>query len=106
MFNLMIFMFCFFLGIAAMFFYLSRKLDNMARALIDEHAQSRVLLRAMESRLDSLAAPAEKPARARREEGPATDPLLHLSFDEPAEPEKSLGRETLDLYLPDPEGEK
>lgn len=97
MFMLMLFMFCFFLGFLAMFFYLLGRLDRQAKMLSDEHAQLRVLLRALESRLDKMVqrekvnailqgqseAEAALPGERMDEEGATQDPLLHLSFDRP-----------------------
>lgn len=97
MLSLMIFMFCFFLGFAALFLHLARKMDAMTRQLSDEHAQLRVLMRAMESRLEHLEiieadANMAMPDTTQADEGapqkPETeaannDPLLHLSFDAP-----------------------
>lgn len=98
MFPLLVFMFCFFIGSLAMFFYSLKKRESQFRSLSEEHAQLRVLLRAMESRLDNM----EKYMAARAgfkntagEEAPEDacetdesqaqepDPLLHLSFEEP-----------------------
>lgn len=101
MFMLMLFMFCFFLGFIAMFIYLLKKLDNMARTQSDENAQLRVMLRAMESRLDKLSQigrinallqgkfppdgglPGESNPDE-TEDSAGHDPLLHLSFEQPA----------------------
>lgn len=98
MFMLMLFMFFFFLGSIAMFMYLLKKLDTLGRALSDEHAQMRVLLRAMESRLDKIAqtekinalfnanmdTDAGLPGENTGQDEPAGhDPLLHLSFEKP-----------------------
>lgn len=98
MFMLMLFMFCFFLGSIAMFWYVLRKMDAQTRAFGDEHAQLRVLLRAMESRLDKIGQMERLnamfqgqmdpntplPGEAAQESEPAAhDPLLHLSFDQP-----------------------
>lgn len=56
MFSLMLFIFLCFLGMLAVQFYMLRSQERLNRALRDEHAQMRVLLRAMEARLDALAA--------------------------------------------------
>ena len=61
MFSLMLFIFLCFLGMLAVQFYMLRSQERLNRALRDEHAQMRVLLRAMESRLDALGCPAPKP---------------------------------------------
>lgn len=95
MFFAMVFMFCFFLGFLAMFLYLLKKLDTIARSLSDEHAQMRVLLRAMESRLDKLAHMEKVSAilqgqmegneemHDKGDERAGHDALLHLSFERP-----------------------
>lgn len=97
MFMLMLFMFCFFLGFLAMFVYLLGRLDRQARNMGDEHAQLRVLLRAMEARLEKMAqrekvnailqgqmgAEAALPGERMDEDVAGNDPLLHLSFDRP-----------------------
>lgn len=54
MFSLMLFIFLCFLGMLAVQFYMLRSQERLNRALRDEHAQMRVLLRAMEARLDAL----------------------------------------------------
>ena len=94
MFSLMLFIFLCFLGMLAVQFYMLRSQERLNRALRDEHAQMRVLLRAMEARLDalgctavsaSLGCPAPKLAETAVQATPAAqDPLLHLSFDAPA----------------------
>lgn len=92
MFTIMIFLFFFFLGILGMFWYQSHRLGMQLRELSEEHAQLRVLLRALESRVEGVAA-FEK-TRAKGQEGesrenadsqPGHDPLLHLSFDKARE---------------------
>lgn len=119
MYALMIFMFCFFIGSLAMFIYSSQKRENLSRALSDEHAQLRVLLRAMESRLDNmekLLAIQTMPKDAASSAGMAEhnsfmavehtqnkepaghDPLLHLSFEDPARKDKHTDG-SLDLFL-------
>lgn len=92
MFALMLFMFFFFLGFVAMFFYTLKRLDEQTRSLSDEHAQLRVLLRALESRLDkmvqiekinSLFQGQMEAGSAMPENSSGHDPLLHLSFEHP-----------------------
>ena len=107
---LLLIFFCFF-GILAALFYLLKRQEQAWQLLRDEHAQLRVLVRALESRLEYLAAGCLDPEQARRAEaraakdggdekagdssapladGPAgasgTDPLLRLSFEEPETP--------------------
>lgn len=98
MFLLMLFMFCFFIGFVAMFAYLLKRMDGQARSLADEHAQLRVLLRAIESRLEKIAQleklnslrlgqidPDDLIHSGNEETDGAAghDPLLHLSFEKP-----------------------
>lgn len=94
MFLLMLFMFFFFIGFVAMYAYLLRKLDAQNRAMNEEHAQMRVLLRAMESRLDKLGQAQRINAMLGGQTGPdsvdgeaddatGNDSLLHLSFEKP-----------------------
>lgn len=99
MFTAMLFAFFFFLGFLAMFIYSERKRENLVRGLSDEHAQLRVLMRALESRMERLETPDgandaqaaesadEKPGTV---EGPEHDPLLRLSFDEPGKADPAL----------------
>jgi len=114
MFLLMLFMFCFFLGFVAMFCYLIKHLNEQARTLSDEHAQIRVLMRAMESRLDKIthlerlnaafqsqmeADGLTPPGMEAKDGAPGHDPLLHLNFDQPHNPEMNMGQK-LDLTPP------
>lgn len=89
MFSLMLFIFLCFLGMLAVQFYMLRSQERLNRALREEHAQVRVLLRAVEARLDALGCPAApKVAETVVQATPASqDPLLHLSFDAPAAPQ-------------------
>ena len=79
MFSLMLFIFLCFLGMLAVQFYMLRSQERLNRALRDEHAQMRVLLRAMEARLDALGCPAPKLAETAVQATPAAqDPLMRL----------------------------
>lgn len=113
MFSALLFMFFCFFGILAALFYLLKRQEEAQQLLRDEHAQLRVLLRALESRLEYLAAVTLDPEQARRTEAhlpkettpgnavphphlngaPAcasdADPLLRLSFEEPKTPHSS-----------------
>ncbi|WP_427821366.1 hypothetical protein [Desulfovibrio sp. SGI.169] len=100
----MLFIFLCFLGMLAVLFHMLRSQERLCRILQDEHAQMRVLLRAMESRLDALSGvdgPAPRPTGA----APAHDPLLRLSFEEPLQPgrpgkdEKPATDPALDLHF-------
>lgn len=98
MFMLMLFMFCFLLAFIAMFFYMLKKMNSIAKIHSDESAQLRVLLRAVEARLDKLAQKDRIDALLKgkipTEEGDIPvdiqdnqaghDPLLHLSFEQPS----------------------
>lgn len=118
MFSLLLFMFCFFLGSIVMFIYSLKKRESQFRSLNDEHAQLRVLLRAMESRLDNIekylghcsgpdgSAPGQERAEAGHEEGidmerksQEHDPLLHLSFEDPDKIETVKDDPNLELLL-------
>lgn len=107
MFSALLFIFFCFFGILAALFYLQKRQEQAWQILRDEHAQLRVLVRALESRLEYLAAVCLDPEQARRAGAPAaqeehsvggagtaphpdaaagasgTDPLLRLSFEEP-----------------------
>ena len=94
MFSIMLFIFLCFFGILAVLYHMLRSQEKLCKSLHEEHAQMRVLLRSLESRLDALdvtepADAAFSPRGAARlaprpAPAPAEDPLLHLSFDEPA----------------------
>lgn len=87
MFMVMLFLFFFFLGILLLFWYFNHRLARQLQELSEEHAQLRVLLRALESRLEGVAALENvRPTGADKStpQGEASsghDPLLHLSFD-------------------------
>ncbi|WP_297669851.1 hypothetical protein [uncultured Desulfovibrio sp.] len=95
MFPFMLFMFFCFLGVLVMLYHMLRTQEKSFRLLQEEHAQMRVLLRAMESRLDVLdedaeaagvrdgAAKAATRLAPRPAARPADDDLLRLSFDAP-----------------------
>lgn len=95
MFSIMLFIFLCFFGILAVLYHMLRSQEKLCKSLHEEHAQMRVLLRSLESRLDAIdavetaAAPAGNRSAARlaprSAPQPAEDPLLHLSFDEPAQ---------------------
>ena len=97
MFSIMLFIFLCFFGILAVLYHMLRSQEKLCRSLHEEHAQMRVMLRSLESRLDDLdvAAPAAaagngatrlapRPASHAAAQ-PAEDPLLHLSFGDPAQ---------------------
>lgn len=115
MFSLLVFMFCFFIGSLVMFFYSLKKRESQFKSLSEENAQLRVLLRAMESRLDNmekymaLCAGFKKPSLSdesepcppESQENSTPDPLLHLSFEDPNK-NRDAG---LDILLDSPETE-
>ena len=97
MFSIMLFIFLCFFGILAVLYHMLRSQEKLCKSLHEEHAQMRVMLRSLESRLDDLdvAAPAAaagngatrlapRPASHAAAQ-PAEDPLLHLSFGDPAQ---------------------
>ena len=94
MFSIMLFIFLCFFGILAVLYHMLRSQEKLCKSLHEEHAQMRVMLRSLESRLDDLDVAA--PAAAATGNGatrlaprpapqPAEDPLLHLSFGDPAQ---------------------
>lgn len=108
MFSALLFIFFCFFGLLAAIFHLLRRQDQAVRLLRDEHAQIRVLLRAVESRLDYLATAVLDPAQAASAEerdatragrgatppeAPGLDPLLRLSFEQPGASPQTDGRQ-------------
>ena len=97
MFSIMLFIFLCFFGILAVLYHMLRSQEKLCKSLHEEHAQMRMLLRSLESRLDAMdvAAPTAtangnsatrltpRPASHAAAQ-PAEDPLLRLSFDDPA----------------------
>lgn len=78
--SIMIFMFLCFSGLVVMFYFIMRSQEKFYESMRDEHAQMRVMLRVMESKLADLAG--ETPdAPARRQDETPTDPLLNLSMN-------------------------
>lgn len=116
MLSIMLFLFLFFIGLLAMFWYFYRRVEQNARILRDEHAQLRVLMRAMESHLDhmdrieTLRARDEKLAsgdddnpdlQVDENDNAGADPLLHLSFEGPRR--ENGEKDALDInFDPDP----
>lgn len=102
MFSIMLFIFLCFFGILAVLFHMLRSQERLFRILRDEHAQMRVLLRAMESRLDALDGTEPQPTGSL----PAHDPLLRLSFEGPAANKADSGPAVdpaLDLHFDPPQ---
>ena len=96
MFSIMLFIFLCFFGILAVLYHMLRSQEKLCKSLHEEHAQMRMMLRSLESRLDAMevATPAATGNGATRlaprpashaVPQPAEDPLLHLSFDDPAQ---------------------
>ena len=107
MLSLMIFIFLCFLGMLGMLFFMLRNQEKMCQTLREEHAQTRLLLRALESRLENTMRGTVPPVGLdnpqEAENIPQHDPLLHLSFDEPAAPpSKPATDPALDLHMDDP----
>ena len=114
MFSIMLFIFLCFFGILAVLYHMLRSQEKLCKSLHEEHAQMRVMLRSLESRIDALdvAAPAAaagngatrlapRPASHAAAQ-PAEDPLLHLSFGDPAQsvsPSKPGVDPALDLHF-------
>ena len=96
MFSIMLFIFLCFFGILAVLYHMLRSQEKLCKSLHEEHAQMRMMLRSLESRLDAMevATPAATGNGATRlaprpasHSAPqlAEDPLLHLSFGDPAQ---------------------
>lgn len=79
MFSIMLFIFLCFFGILAVLVYMMRGQERLVKQLRDEHAQLRVLLRAMESRLDY---PDARPAEAEPDDHLLTDQSLSQAAPE------------------------
>lgn len=99
MFSAMLFIFFCFFGLLGMLYFMSRQASAMHQQIRDELAQQRILLRALESRLDAIS-PAQGGRNAEQPADPLSDPLLSLSFDTP--PKSSQG-ELLDIHFDPPE---
>ena len=94
MFSIMLFIFLCFFGILAVLYHMLRSQEKLCKSLHEEHAQMRMMLRSLESRLDAMDVAASAAAGSgngatrlapRPAPQPAEDPLLHLSFDDPAQ---------------------
>ena len=100
MLSLMIFIFLCFLGMLGMLYFMLRNQEKMCQTLREEHAQTRLLLRALESRLENTVRGTVSPlgldSPQAEESIPQHDPLLHLSVDEPA------ADPALELHMDDP----
>lgn len=106
MLSLMIFIFLCFLGMLGMLYFMLRNQEKMCQTLREEHAQTRLLLRALESRLENSVRGATPPAGLDSPQGQESaslhDPLLRLSFDEPAAPpQKTVADPALELHMDD-----
>lgn len=115
MMSIMFFIFLCFFGLAAILFYVLRCQERQYQMLREENAQLRVLLRAIDSRLDLGGLPVsstEAAHRAPRPSQPGTpdeqDSLLHLNFDAPSSPapgsiqKKAAINPDLDLHFDTP----
>ena len=94
MFSIMLFIFLCFFGILAVLYHMLRSQEKLCKSLHEEHAQMRMMLRSLESRLDAVDMAATATAGSgngatrlapRPAPQPAEDPLLHLSFGDPAQ---------------------
>lgn len=94
MFSIMLFIFLCFFGILAVLYHMLRSQEKLCKSLHEEHAQMRMMLRSLESRLDAMDVAASAAAGSgngatrlapRPAPQPAEDPLLHLSFGDPAQ---------------------
>ena len=105
MFELMIFMILFFIGIAAALFAVIFKIDGHYKRLSEENAELRVLMRAMESQINLLARDRAGVADSGDAAGPGAecaqgaDSLLRLNFEKPIKPEEDFSPEGLELKL-------
>ena len=106
MFELMVFMILFFVGITSVMGYLIIKIDNNYKQLSEEHAGLRVMLRAIESQIEQLTSASPSAAggvsREKSYDIPsqaAYDPLLRLSFEEAPKPEEDFSKHNLELNL-------
>jgi len=89
----MAFAFLCFTGIFVMFFYLMRSLEKFQERMRDEHAQLRVQIRALESRLDMMTDESVRQA----------PPPAHASLsNDPQAPLVLAPNDPLDAVLNDP----
>lgn len=109
MFSIMLFIFFCFFGILAMFFYIYWRQEGIIKELHEESTQIKMVIRSLESRLDYLAqlclaeknngaSPDDKIAMAIKDT-PSADPLLHLSFDDPAKGALDKSNLEMDINL-------
>lgn len=96
----MLFIFFCFFGLLGMLCFMLRQAAAMHQQLRDELAQQRILLRAIECRLD--ARDQGQGGKTDRKPDPLCDPLLSLSFD--AHPGSGHGG-LLDIHFDPPEGQ-
>ncbi|MBR4741322.1 MAG: hypothetical protein IK079_00270 [Desulfovibrio sp.] len=98
MFSMMLFLFFGFLGITALLVYLLICQDRQSHVLRDEHAQLRVLLRSMESRVASLESLLCGKEGKKKRWDAEKESLLSLDFSGPSET-KAKTDPNLDLHL-------
>ena len=84
MFSIMLFIFLCFFGILAVLVYMLRCQEKLVRQLREEHAQLRVMLRAMESRLDYLDGSQPAAADANVADANANDAPEQQNYASPA----------------------
>lgn len=99
MFSAMLFIFFCFFGLLGMLYFMLRQASAMHQQIRDELAQQRILLRALECRLEAMS-PGGGEKKQAVSPDPLNDPLLSLSFDGPA---MSSQGELLDIHFDPPE---
>ena len=95
MFSFMLFIFLGFLAIIIVCLYFIYSQEKLCHILRDEHAEMRLLLRSMESRLAAF----ERGNCAKAQTGDDTDELLSLDFHDPDVSAKPRVNPDLDLHF-------
>lgn len=80
--SIMIFMFLCFSGLVVMFYYILHSQEKFYESMRDEHAQMRVMLRVMESRLAELSGETPDAPVQQRRDDISDEPLLSLSLND------------------------
>lgn len=94
MFSIMLFIFLCFFGILAVLVYMLRSQERLVRQLHEEHAQLRLLLRAVESRMDYL--DGGQPAAPRSDAYSPEQELVHIDSAPLAETELGMDSNQLE----------
>ena len=92
MFSIMLFIFLCFFGILAVLVYMLRSQERLVRQLHEEHAQLRLLLRAVESRMDYL--DGGQPAAAPSNTDSPEQQHIHMNSEPLAEAEMDMGMDS------------